>query len=127
MSGPRTKNPSGGRGFASRQTGQDWQAKFSKERALYGERKRGFVRDLLPDPATYYAARVQKLGRPNGDGWASCRCPFHDDGNASAAANLKTGGFRCFACGAKGDLLGFHERLTGLAFKDAARDLGAWR
>lgn len=127
MSGPRTKNPAGGRGFVSSQPGQDWRAKFSKERALYGERKRGFIRELLPDPGAYYAARVQKLGRPNGEGWASCKCPFHDDTNASAAANLKTGGFRCFACGVKGDLLGFHERLTGLAFKDAARDLGAWR
>ncbi len=127
MSGPRTKNPAGGRGGSQHQSGQGWRSEYSAPRGFQGVRQRGFIRNLLPDPAIYYAARVAKLGQPNADGWAACKCPFHEDAHASAAANLSTGGFRCFACGAKGDLLGIHQRLTGLAFKDAARDLGAWK
>lgn len=80
-------------------------------------------RERLPDPATYYAAHMDKLARAAGDGWAACRCPFHDDAHASAAANLIHGGFRCHACEARGDLVSFHMRRTGLAFAPAVRDL----
>lgn len=80
-------------------------------------------RERLPDPASYYAAHLDNLARAAGDGWAASRCPFHDDAHASASANLTTGGFRCHACEARGDLVGFHMRRTGLAFAPAVRDL----
>lgn len=71
----------------------------------------------------YYPLRVRKLGTPNGDGWASCCCPFHQDKTASASANLRTGGYRCHACGEHGDLIAFHMKRTGLEFKACVRDL----
>lgn len=37
---------------------------------------------------------------PDGPGWKSLRCPFHEDNNASASSNGK--GFVCFACGVRG-------------------------
>jgi hypothetical protein len=82
-------------------------------------------RERLPDPAVYYAEHVDNLARSAGDGWAACRCPFHDDAHASAAANLIHGGFRCHAgqCEVRGDLVAFHMRRTGLAFASAVRDL----
>ena len=80
-------------------------------------------RERLPDPASYYAARLDNLARATGNGWAACRCPFHEDAHASASANLTTGGFRCHACEAHGDLVTFHMRRTGLAFASAVRDL----
>ena len=96
---------------------------FENLRALYQPRIPNDWRNRLPDPAGYYPSRLSKLGRPNGEGWAACRCPFHDDTHASAAVNLKTGAFRCFACDEKGDLPRFHQRITGLGFKAAVCDL----
>lgn len=96
--------------------------------ALYGRPDRsGFDRDRLPDPAQYYAAQLTTL-RVGSNDWAQARCPFHRDRNPSLAVNLRHGGFLCFACGASGgDVLEFHRRLTGLQFREAAQDLGAWR
>lgn len=82
-------------------------------------------RDRLPDPATYYAQRVEKLGKPNGFGWAQGKCPFHDDHEASLSVNVVSpkGGWLCFAGCGKGDLVAFHMRATGLPFPDAVADL----
>lgn len=84
-----------------------------------------FNRDLLPNPARYYSPRLRrfKLGRP----WATALCPFHDDHDPSLSVNLDHGGYHCHACGASGgDVLDFHRQLTGLDFKAAAQELGAW-
>jgi hypothetical protein len=86
-------------------------------------------RDRLPAPDVYYRRHVDGLGTPNAAGWASARCPFHDEANPSFSAQLidVRGGWRCFAnCGA-GDLVGFHMRRTGLSFTDAVRELLGWR
>lgn len=80
-------------------------------------------RDRLPDPASYYPSRLEKIGRTLSSGWTPCRCPFHEDKRASASVNLTTGGFRCHGCGAKGDLVAFHERITGHTFRQSVRDL----
>lgn len=78
----------------------------------------------LPDPAGYYAANVQRLGRANQTGWALGLCPFHDDHNPSLSVNLETGAFACHACGAKGSgVISFHMRLTGLSYREAACEL----
>ncbi|HKU17951.1 MAG TPA: CHC2 zinc finger domain-containing protein [Candidatus Saccharimonadales bacterium] len=109
--------------------------RFNKEqqsaaRALYGNKSRtdhlpSNWRDRLPDPATYYAQRVQKLGRPNATGWAQGACPFHEDRNASLSVHItgERGHWRCFASCGGGDLVGFHMRLCDLDFKAAVRDL----
>jgi hypothetical protein len=82
-------------------------------------------RERLPDPAVYYGQRIEKLSAPNAQGWAQGRCPFHEDKHASLSVHIAKdrGGFKCFTCGAHGDMVAFHERLTGLPFKQAARDL----
>jgi hypothetical protein len=80
-------------------------------------------RDHLPDPASYYSARLPKLSRPNGAGWAQARCPFHEDRAASLSVNLVHGGWRCFAGCGQGDMVSFHERLTGMGFRDAVAEL----
>jgi hypothetical protein len=82
-------------------------------------------RDRLPAPATYYGQHVAKLGKPNATGWAQGVCPFHDDHNKSLSVCLvgERGGWRCFAACGGGDLVGFHQRRTGLDFRAAVRDL----
>lgn len=82
-------------------------------------------RDMLPDAASYYAGRLQKLKPASGVGWSQARCPFHDDGNASFSVNLSgnNGAWKCFAGCGGGDILAFHMRQTGLTFAEAARAL----
>lgn len=82
-------------------------------------------RERMPQPETYYRARVEKLGPRHANGWTQGRCPFHDDGTASLSVNLDSqrGGWRCFAGCGSGDLLAFHMRLSGLGFAEAVRDL----
>lgn len=123
----QTKNPAARRGSSRLHSGQDWQKHSSAMGQLYGGRSRGFIRDRLPDPNTYYRERIEGLSRGNSEGWAEGRCPLHDDRHASLSVNVITGGFRCHACGLAGDLLRFHMLRTGLDFKEAARDLGAWK
>ncbi len=84
-----------------------------------------FRRDWLPDAATFYSGVLDKLGKPNANGWAMARCPFHDDTHASLSVNLQggCGHFRCHACGAHG---AFIAQRDGLDFEHACRALGAW-
>lgn len=82
-------------------------------------------RDRLPAPASYYAAHVAKLTAPNGHGYALGLCPFHDDHNPSFGVKLTSarGVWCCHAGCGKGDMVEFHQRLTGQDFKGAVRDL----
>ena len=80
-------------------------------------------RTRLPDPASYYAQRVEGLSRPNALGWAQGRCPFHDDHNQSLSVHVSGRGcWRCESCGG-GDMIGFAMRLQGLPFAEAAKAL----
>lgn len=98
--------------------------------ATFGRMPRGrFRRDWLPDGATFYSGALDKLGRPNANGWAMARCPFHDDTHASLSVNLRRDGghFRCHACGAHGPgIVAFIAQRDGLDFEHACRSLGAW-
>lgn len=61
-------------------------------------------------------ALLERLGAPNvprKSGWAAMRCPFHDDKNASGQVNAETGYFVCFACEARGDVIGLAARHIG--------------
>lgn len=75
------------------------------------------------DPESYYRAALTWKGRPNGKGWILAICPFHADSDPSLAVNLHNGGFHCFGCGKKGDLISFHAKLNHLSFRDAINDL----
>lgn len=107
--------------------GRPWRGsrEWSTGRPRNGERAINDWRDRLPRPLVYYSGCIIKLGRPNGAGWAQGRCPFHDDGNASLSVHvLKEGGrWRCFAGCGQGDLVSFHQRRTGMSFREALADL----
>lgn len=83
-----------------------------------------FNRDALPEPQQYFEERGFALvGRGN---WRTTRCELHG-GSDSMRVNLRSGGWCCMACGAKGgDVLAFHMQTMGMDFQQAARDLGAW-
>lgn len=82
-------------------------------------------RNRLPDPAVYYGRHVAKLSKPNATGWAQGACPFHEDRTASLSVYVADarGGWRCFAGCGSGNLVAFHMRCTGLAFREAVADL----
>ncbi len=86
-----------------------------------------FRREWLPAPAEFYSGALDKLGRPNCNGWAMACCPFHDDAHASLSVNLRGGHFRCHACGAHGPgMVAFIRLRDGVDFVDACKALGAW-
>lgn len=76
------------------------------------------------DPEGYYRQTLPALrGKPNAQGWILVVCPFHGDSDPSLSVNLKHGGFHCFGCNEKGDLISFHAKLHRLSFRDAVNDL----
>lgn len=76
------------------------------------------------DPEQYYRSMgVEWKGKENGNGWILALCPLHGDTDPSLSISLKHGGFHCFGCGAKGDLIRFHSLLNRMTFADAMNDL----
>jgi hypothetical protein len=51
-------------------------------------------------------------------------CPFHDDRTPSFTVDPEKQRFKCFGCGAGGDVIDFIQRLHSLDFKDALKHLG---
>ena len=104
-------------------------AMLNSFRALYGDKPAAHIsnswRERLPDPAAYYGQHVAKLGQHKANGYALGLCPFHDDHSPSFGVKLTDarGHWCCYAGCGKGDMLAFHQRLTGLDFKAAVRDL----
>ena len=76
------------------------------------------------DPEAFYRAALPDLkGKPTTQGWILAVCPFHGDTDPSLSINLKHGGFHCFGCGEKGDLISFHAKRNRLSFREAMDDL----
>jgi DNA primase len=50
----------------------------------------------------------------------SALCPFHDEAKPSFKVNLRKGGFHCFGCGAKGNVLDFVAKLERCDLREAA-------
>lgn len=85
---------------------------------------KSFTKTLLPDPVTYFEEQGLSL-EVRGD-WRTAKCLFHG-GSDSMRINVKSGGWVCMSCGAKGgDVLAFHMEHQGMDFVSAAKDLGAW-
>lgn len=82
-------------------------------------------RQRLPAGAQIYTKVIEFLGRPNKRGWASGRCPFHEDKNSSLGVQLlePNGGWKCFAGCGSGDLISFCMKLNNLSFASAVRTL----
>jgi DNA primase len=66
-------------------------------------------------------ALAEELGLPWR--WKNFRCPFHDDHNPSMS--VWADGFKCWACGAKGDVLALYRGVRGVGFRDALEYLAA--
>jgi len=85
-----------------------------------------FNKSALQRPAAYFKEQGLKLS--GGGEWKDAVCPFHNDHKPSLRVRLDSGGFKCMACGVHGgDVLSFHMQRYKLSFKQAAKDLGAWR
>ena len=84
-----------------------------------------FIKDQLPDAASYFESEGLKLTSKGK--WRTASCTFHG-GSDSMRVNMATGAWCCMACGAKGgDVLGYHMAAHGMEFIDAAKALGAWQ
>ena len=94
--------------------------------AQAGSGARGFDRERLPDPASYYEAQGLNFRERRGK-WRTTGCAFHD-GSDSMRVNMETGAFVCMAgCGARGgDVLAYHMASHSLDFVEGAKALGAW-
>ena len=64
----------------------------------------------------HYGAKV-----PTRRGWASIRCPFHDDRHSSATVNTSENVFCCFACQVKGNTYNIIMSQEGLSFHEAVK------
>lgn len=69
------------------------------------------------------AATVMKLKRVGGE-YIGC-CPFHDDRRPSLTVYDQGRKFKCFGCGAQGDVIDFVQRLHNVGTREAAEMLGA--
>jgi len=76
-------------------------------------------------PVDFYRAELPGMPAPKRDhGWTDAGlCVFHSDTHrGNFRVNLDTGGFCCFACGAKGsDVIAFTQLRHGLSFPDALK------
>ena len=66
----------------------------------------------------YLRDRLQHL-HASGQGYAMACCPFHADHSPSLSVTLRNGSYRCFGCGARGDLAQLIARLEGLSLPKA--------
>lgn len=64
----------------------------------------------------HYGATVHER-----DGWVKLRCPFHDDGHASATVNVEENAFNCFGCGVKGDTYSIIMEQERVGFREAVK------
>ncbi|MFM2322146.1 MAG: hypothetical protein RLZZ225_299 [Pseudomonadota bacterium] len=81
------------------------------------------VYSALPDPRKYYAKVLLKFYPRKKQ--ATALCPFHKQLNPSFSVNLRYGKFFCFSCGVSGrDIIDFHQRLYGINFVKAVKELG---
>lgn len=52
-----------------------------------------------------------------------CLCPFHNDSNPSFLVSPDKGIAYCFACNSGGDIFSFYQKIEGVDFPQALRDL----
>lgn len=53
-------------------------------------------------------------------------CPLHDDTNPSFAIYVDTNSFYCFACGVGGDVISYFQKVKGVDFKTAIKELAGF-
>ncbi|MEA2101424.1 MAG: DNA primase [Thermodesulfobacteriota bacterium] len=52
-------------------------------------------------------------------------CPFHDEKTPSFSVDPERRMYKCFGCGAGGDVISFYMEIKGLEFKEAIQELAA--
>ncbi|MBU0490417.1 MAG: hypothetical protein KKB13_01075, partial [Chloroflexi bacterium] len=75
----------------------------------------------IADVVAGYGVALRRRGR----GLAG-RCPFHDDRTPSLMVWPQEGRFKCFGCGAGGDVIAFVQRAEGCDFRTAVAHLASW-
>ena len=53
-----------------------------------------------------------------------CICPFHNDSHPSMLVSPEKGIAYCFACNSGGDIFSFYQKIEGVDFRQALKDLG---
>lgn len=71
----------------------------------------------------FYRGELPDLKPTKGDE-SLALCPFHEDTNPSLCINLKSGFYKCWGCGSKGDVFSFQMQKYGVDFKQALTELG---
>jgi CHC2-type zinc finger protein len=89
-----------------------------------------FDRSSLPPARSFYESEGFKLSRPNSKGWAMAKGqpPCHkSESGRSFSINVNHGGFVCFGCGARGDMVKYVQIRDRCGFVDACKSLDCWR
>lgn len=75
---------------------------------------------------SFYSSELTSSLKESGNWWyrVNTLCPFHADTKpGSLHVNLKHGGYYCFACGAKGDVITFIKEKYHLSIKEVLNRL----
>ena len=75
------------------------------------------------DKLKFYQALVPSL-KVNGKPEALGLCAFHDDHNPSLSVNIETGLYHCPVCSAGGDVFTFYQKIMGVDFPTALKEIG---
>lgn len=75
------------------------------------------------DKSKFYQEHIPSL-QINGKPEALGLCPFHDDHNPSLSVNVEAGLYHCPVCGAGGDIFTFYQKIMGVDFPAALREVG---
>lgn len=84
------------------------------------------IKNNISIPSYYHTVLNGSIGKATGSGWhkIDTLCPFHDDKHAgSFYVNLNTGHYKCFSCGAKGDVIDFHKGFYAMSTKETVQEL----
>jgi hypothetical protein len=85
-----------------------------------------FIRENLPDPASYFENRGQVIHNTRGKRFRT-NCAIHGGDGITLSVLREEGGFFCFSCQAKGgDVVSYEMQAEGSDFVTAAKALGVW-
>lgn len=86
----------------------------------------GFDRNHLPDPASYFESKGQKVVGNRGNRFRT-NCTIHGGDGLNVSVLRDSGAWFCFKCHAGGgDVLSYEMQDTGIDFVRGAKSLGAW-
>jgi DNA primase len=71
----------------------------------------------IADYLQYIGATLPAVGY----GWRKIKCPFHDDGHASAGINFDDNRFKCHGCGVGGDVYDLIMYKEGGNYREAVK------